>query len=151
MNLESSRSILLMAAGLFVAGFTLTGCDDKATPDSGSSKPGNTSGASTAKANATTAAGSGKVASCNAIKTESLCREYGDKNISAAGEEHIKKICEGMGEFKMEACPKDKRVGLCATPEGTKVFYSEGGFPQDAAKAEKACKEGIPEGVWTKG
>jgi ABC-type phosphate transport system substrate-binding protein len=150
MNLESSRS--LVAAALFVVGLTLTACGDQKAPDSGApAKPGDTAAASTAKSTAPTAGGSAKVASCNAIKTESLCREYGDKNISAAGEDHIKKICEGMGEFKMEACPKDKRVGSCATPEGTKVFYSDGGFPQDAAKAEKSCKEGVPAGEWTKG
>lgn len=147
MMLQSSRS--LVVAGLLVAGLALAGCGDNTASGSGAtSKPGATGAAATAKP--TAAAGGGKVASCNAIKTESLCREYGDKNISAAGEDHIKKMCEGMGEFKMEACPKDKRVGSCATPEGTKVYYSEGGFPQDAAKAEKACKEGVPAGEWTK-
>lgn len=150
MSLHSSRS--LVTAGLFVVGLALTGCGDNAAPGSGATaKPGDTAAASPAKTAAATGGSSAKVASCNSIKTESLCREYGDKNISAAGEDHIKKICEGMGEFKMEACPKDKRVGACATPEGTKVYYSEGGFPQDAAKAEKACKEGVPAGEWTKG
>lgn len=147
MNIQSSRS--LVAAGLFVVGLTLTGCGDSSAPGSASTaKPGDTSAAGTAKPISAAAAGGGKVASCNAIKTESLCREYGDKNISAAGEDFIKKLCEGMGEFKMEACPKDKRVGSCATPEGAKVYYSEGGFPQEAAKAEKACKEGVPAGEW---
>lgn len=150
MKLQPSRSLL--AACLFVAGLTLVACGDNTASGSGAtSKPGATAAAATAKSTAAAGGGGGKVASCNAIKTESLCREYGDKNISAAGEEHIKKMCEGMGEFKMEACPKDKRVGSCATPEGTKVYYSEGGFPQDAAKAEKACKEGVPAGEWTKG
>ena len=149
MNLASPRSLF---AGLFIAGLTLVACGEKAAPDSGSAaKPGD-KGASTAKPGATATAaaapGGGKVASCNAIKTESICREYGDANISAAGEDFIKKMCEGMGEFKMEACPKDKRVGKCVTPEGTKVYYSEGGYPQDAAKGEKACKEGIPAGEW---
>ncbi|MEZ4294347.1 MAG: hypothetical protein R3B70_05185 [Polyangiaceae bacterium] len=143
MSLLSSRSLEM--AALFVAGLTLAGCGDSSTSGSGATaKPGDTGAASPAKTAAAAAGGGGKVASCNAIKTESLCREYGDANISAAGEDHIKKMCEGMGEFKMEACPKDKRVGACATPEGTKVYYSEGGFPQDADKAEKACKEGVP-------
>lgn len=150
MKLQSSRSLL--AACLFVAGLALPACGDSSAPASGApAKPGDTSAAATAKPTAAATGGSAKVASCNSIKAESLCREYGDKNISAAGEDHLKKLCEGMGEFKMEACPKDKRVGSCATPEGTKVYYSEGGLPQDAAKAEKACKEGVPAGEWTKG
>lgn len=90
-----------------------------------------------------------KSASCNVIQTESICREYGDKNIEAAGEDFLQKMCSGLkGEFKMESCPKDKRVGTCATDEGTKVFYKDGAFPLDAAKAEKSCKEGVPAGQW---
>lgn len=150
MHSQTSRSFVI--AGLLVAGLALVGCGDNAAPGSGSTaKPGNTGAASAAQTATAAAGGSAKVASCNAIKTESLCREWGDQNISAAGEDHLKKICEGMGEFKMEACPKDKRVGSCKTPEVTKIFYSEGGLPQDEAKAEKACKEGVPAGEWTKG
>lgn len=90
-----------------------------------------------------------KTASCNLVQTESICREYADKNIEAAGEDLLQKICSGVkGEFKMESCPKDKRIGTCASDEGTKIFYKDGAFPFDAAKAEKSCKEGVPAGQW---
>lgn len=145
----------------FVSGvcFAATGCEDKAaTGAAGSATPAATAAKSAdAKAGASAAATSkpaagGKVASCNLIKAESICREYGDENVSAAGEEFLKSTCDTLqGELKMEACPKDKRVGSCATPEGTKVFYSDGGFPLDAAKAEKQCKEGVPAGEWKAG
>lgn len=118
------------------------GCEDKSVPAGPAS-------ASAAKSGA--AAAGGKVASCNGIKAESICREWGPKNVEAAGEDFLKKTCEGLGDFKMEACPKDKRVGSCVTQEGTKVYYSEGGLPMEAAKAEKACKEGVPAGEWKAG
>ena len=92
---------------------------------------------------------SDKVASCNLIKTESICRQYGDANISAAGEDFLKNMC--TGEFKMEACPKDKRVGSCVTQEGTKVFYNDGPLPLAADAAAKGCKEGVPAGEWKAG
>lgn len=91
----------------------------------------------------------GKTASCNLVSQESLCRQYGPANVEAVGEKDLKSLCDGLkGEFKMEACPKEKRVGSCVTPEGTKVFYSEGPLPLTADKAEKACKEGVPAGEW---
>ncbi|NUP04952.1 MAG: hypothetical protein HOW73_02710 [Polyangiaceae bacterium] len=131
----------LAVSFLFAAGVALfAGCGDKG------SEGASASGSADAKGKG------GKVASCNVIKSESLCREYGDKNVAAAGEEFLKKTCDGLkGEFKTEACPKEKRVGSCVTPEGTKVFYSDGGYPLEADKAEKNCKEGIPAGEWQAG
>lgn len=141
-------SFALVAAAALAIG----GCEDKTTPAQGTqSSTAAPAKSGAAAAPATPERAGGKVASCNAIKAESLCREYGDANISAAGEDHIKKMCEGMGDFKLEPCPKDKRVGSCATPEGTKVFYSEGPLPLPADKAEKQCKEGVPAGQWKAG
>ncbi len=146
-----NHRLSLPLALIATAALALGGCEDKTTPAQGTAsppataaKPGPTSAAAPEKAG-------GKVASCDAIKAEGLCREYGDANISAAGEEHIKKMCEGMGEFKLEPCPKDKRVGSCVTPEGTKVFYNEGPLPLTPEKAEKQCKEGVPAGEWKAG
>ncbi len=68
---------------------------------------------------------------------------------TAAGEDCIKGLCTGS-EFKMEACPADKRVGSCSTPEGTRTFYTEGAYPMDAARAEKSCKEASA-GEWKAG
>ncbi len=138
---------MIPACLVFASLSLLAGCDDKA---------GGAASASAAKSGAPATSGApaagGKTASCNVIKAESLCREYGSKNVEAAGEDFLKKTCDGLkGDFKMEACPKDKRVGSCATPEGTKVFYSEGPLPLDAAAAEKSCKEGVPAGDWKAG
>lgn len=145
------KTTALLLAALVTT--SLAGCGDKPADGaaSGSAKPADAkSSAPAGKSAAPAADAKPKVASCNVIKSESLCREYGPKNIEAAGEDFIKGLCTG-GEFKMEACPADKRVGSCATPEGTKVFYTEGAFPMEAAKAEKSCKEGVPAGEWKAG
>lgn len=141
----------VLVSSVLAASF-LFACGEKepAAAGSGSAKASDAKSSAPAKSAAPAADAKPKVASCNVIKTESLCREYGSKNIEAAGEDFIKGLCTG-GEFKMEACPADKRVGSCATPEGTKVFYTEGAFPMDAAKAEKSCKEGVPAGEWKAG
>ncbi len=150
MATRSYRSSLIIVA----AALALGGCEDKA-PSSGAAPQKTAEAVGEAKpkpAEAKPEKAGATVASCNLIKSESLCREYGQANLEAAGEEHIKGICDGLkGEFKLEACPKDKRVGSCATPEGTKVFYSEGAFPLTADQAEKQCKEGIPAGEWKAG
>jgi len=94
-----------------------------------------------------------KIASCDVIKQESMCREWSDANIAASGQSFLSDLCTGnlQGTFAMSACPKDKRVGACTTPEGTRVFYTDGPAPLDAAAAEKACKEGVPAGQWKAG
>lgn len=144
-----SRLTLALLLGA-AAALAMGGCEDKTAPAQGTQSP-TAAAAKSGTAAAPAKPAGGKIASCNAIKAEGLCREYGDANISAAGEDHIKKMCEGMGEFKLEACPKDKRVGSCVTPEGTKVFYNEGPAPLTADKAEKQCKEGVPAGEWKAG
>lgn len=137
---------LLLAASILAC----TGCDDKA-PASDPAKTVSSGATKTvAMPEKKPEAAGAKIASCNMIKAEGLCRQYGDANISAAGMDFIKGLCTG-GEFKQEACPKDKRVGSCATPEGTKVFYNDGPFPLAADKAEKQCKEGVPAGQWKAG
>lgn len=135
----------LMVSALFVAG-----CDNKPAGDS--AKPGDSSASAKADpkgAEKKAEPAGNKVASCDVIKTESLCRQYGDANISAAGADFLKNMC--TGDFKMEACPAAKRVGSCVTQEGTKVYYSEGAFPMAADAAAKACKEGVPAGEWKAG
>lgn len=147
--LHAGRTALTVAMALGTAG--AFGCDDNKTTGAGSSsaKAADKSAAPTARSAAPAAA---KVASCNVIKAESMCREWGDKNVEAAGEDSLKSTCQGVnGEFKLEACPKDKRVGSCVTPEGTKIHYTDGGLPQDAAAVEKSCKEGQPAGEWKAG
>ncbi|MBL8744085.1 MAG: hypothetical protein JNK04_23420, partial [Myxococcales bacterium] len=56
----------------------LAGCGDQgggaASASAGAAKSGAASG---------TAAAGGKTASCNVVKAESLCREYGPKNVEA--------------------------------------------------------------------
>jgi hypothetical protein len=134
------------------------GCDSAPSADGAKSAAGSAKPSSAPSSAASSAASSkpedkpagAKVASCNLIKAEGLCREYGEANISAAGEEFIKGLCTG-GEFKLEACPNDKRVGSCVTQEGTKVWYNDGPAPLTADKAEKQCKEGVPAGEWKAG
>jgi hypothetical protein len=123
-----------------------TGCEKKSSPDAEKTAEGT-------PAAAAKPATAGKLASCNFIKSESVCREYGEANLEAAGEESLKDTCTNnhQGEFKLEACPADKRVGACATPEGTKVFYTEGPLPLSADDAQKSCKEGQPAGEWKTG
>src|SRR4051794_37262758 len=77
---------------LFAAAL-LASCGDK----SGSSP---SASASASASGDKAKAGGGKIASCNLIKTESLCREYGSKNIESGGEDFIKGLCTG-GEYKL--------------------------------------------------
>ncbi|TKC97876.1 hypothetical protein [Polyangium fumosum] len=144
----STRSSLALVA-IVLFGLFGAGCENK--PAAEGAKPGEAKpeGKAEPKAEKKAAPASAKVASCNVIKAESICRQYGDANISAAGEDFLKNMC--TGEFKMEACPADKRVGSCATPEGTKVYYNEGPLPMAADAAAKACKEGVPAGEWKAG
>lgn len=139
----SSISRLPALAFVLVAGLAFAGCKDKAGSEGDKQeKKGEGKQEKQEKKE-------GKTASCNLVSQESLCRQYGPANVEAVGEKDLKSLCDGLkGEFKMEACPKEKRVGSCVTPEGTKVFYSEGPLPLTADKAEKACKEGVPAGEW---
>lgn len=142
---QLSLSIVLATAAL--------ACSDQGGgASSAAAKPAaDKSGAPAAKSAAPAAAG-GQIASCNVIKAESMCREYSKDTVEAAGADSLKTTCTGLqGEFKMDGCPKDKRVGSCVTPEGTKIFYTGGGYPIDAAKGEKNCKEGVPAGEWKAG
>jgi hypothetical protein len=123
----------IVVLGLGLAG---TGCKGKSGSEGGGKKAGE-------------GKKGGKVGACNRIKTDSLCIQYGSANFEAAGEKYLRDFCKGMkAEFKLGPCPKDKLVGSCATPEGTKMYYRTGGYPYTAAKGEKACKEGMPKGTW---
>jgi len=125
-----------------ILGFTtLTACDKKPSDDLAPAVRGSGSKAEAAAA-----------ASCNTIKSESMCREYGSRNIEAAGVDFLKSTCTAQqGEFKEEPCPKEDRVGSCVTQEGTKVYYSGGGYPSEPEKAAKACAEELPAGEWKAG
>jgi hypothetical protein len=114
----------IMTLGFLFLGFTLVGCENKGASNSGTR--------STTVAAPTAA----QVASCNSIDSESLCREWGAANIEAAGLDSLKGLCAG-GAFKVEPCPKDKRVGSCVTPEGTKISYAIGGYPSKPDTAAK--------------
>ncbi len=139
-----------LTAIILASALPLGGCDDKPS-DAPATDSSSSSAASTKPAGAKSAQPKrDRVASCNFRKESSVCREYGEDNIDAAGEEFIRGLCK-EDEFKMEACPKDGRVGTCKTQEGTEVFYSDGGFPRTAPDAEKACKEGVPAGEWSAG
>ena len=144
----STRTPLTLVAIVFFGLFG-AGCDNK--PAAEGAKPGEAKpeGKAEQKAEKKAEPASAKVASCNVIKAESMCRQFGDANISAAGEDFLKNMC--TGEFKMAACPADKRVGSCATPEGTKIYYNDGPLPMAADAAAKACKEGVPAGEWKAG
>ncbi|MFO0617535.1 MAG: hypothetical protein U0414_33380 [Polyangiaceae bacterium] len=111
-----------VAVGL-VGAVLFAGCGDKSGGGAGSGSANAASG--------------GKVASCNGAKYFN-CKEYGPKNVEAAGIDMLKKLCTPeMGEFKEAPCPTEKVVGACSTPEGKSVSY-EGGIT--AAEAEKQCK-----------
>ena len=153
LHAHPSRTIWTVLLGAAL----LAGCEEKpASEGAGSAKATDSGKTSDAKPDAksagATAPASAKIASCNLIKAESICREYGEANVSAAGEDTLKSTCDTLeGAFKLEACPKDKRVGSCVTQEGTKIFYSEGAFPLEASAAEKQCKEGVPAWEWKAG
>lgn len=146
-----SVSLMAMACGDQAGGASSAAPSAKASTAPKASATASTGSAPTAAASAAPATGA-KVASCTLIKQESLCVEYGEKNIEAAGMEMLKGICDTKkGEFKEVACASEKRVGTCATPEGTKSYYADGIMPWDAKKAEAACKEAIPAGEWKAG
>ena len=140
---------MLIATSALAVGCMAAGCEDKAATTDASAE-GAKSGAAASGSAKAAAPKVERVASCNTRKSDSMCREYAEANIDAGGEEFIRGLCT-EGEFKMEACPKDARVGVCKTQEGSKVFYSDGGLPLEASAAEKACKEGLPAGEWSAG
>jgi hypothetical protein len=125
----STSLLALLAGALLLVG----GCKDKSSSDSDKSEKKK----------------EGKFASCNVIKQASSCRQYNEDNL-ALGEKHIKDICDvAKGEFKMAPCPKEKRIGICVKPEGSDVFYSEGGLTMTPAEIEKMCT-GSSGGKWEK-
>ncbi len=147
MNIDSALALAPQA--LLVVSLSALGCGG----DAAASKPGTSAApaATTVPGAPPEAAKPGRVASCNHVKTGSECKEFGENNIDAAGEDYLKKFC-GDGDFKMNvACPKDKAVGSCTNPEGKRVFYGEGPNAYDAASAEKACGEQFPKGTWKAG
>lgn len=88
---------------------------------------------------ASAAATGGKVASCDAATKFFSCKEYGPKNVEAAGMDFLKKLCSPeMGEFKEAACPTAKIIGTCTSSEGKSIYYE--GYPGTMADAEKTCK-----------
>lgn len=105
-----------------VLGLAAVGCGEKSSGGAGSGSA---------------AAAGGKVASCNAPTAQS-CKEYGPKNVEAAGMDFLKKLCSGMGEFKESACPTEKVIGVCTSSEGKSIYYE--GYPIPAADSEKTCK-----------
>jgi hypothetical protein len=138
------RARHVLAACFVLGGLTLAACKDDAKSEGGDKK----SADKEEKADKKESKKDDKVASCNRVKTDSFCSQYGSKNIEAAGEDFLKKGCDDMkGSYAKEACPADKRVGSCTSPEGVKVFYKDGPAPLDAAAAEKNCKE-VLAGTW---
>ena len=105
-----------------VVGFAAVGCGDK-------------SGGGAASGSA--AAAGGKVASCNTPAAQT-CKEFGPKNVEAAGMDYLKKFCSGMGDFKETACPTEKIIGVCTSSEGKTIYYE--GSPGSADSNEKTCK-----------
>jgi hypothetical protein len=90
-----------------------------------------------------------KFASCDVIKIASSCREYNEDNL-AIGDKHLKQICDASkGTFRSEPCPKEKRIGICVKPEGSDVYYSEGGLTMKPDEIAKMC-EGTSGGKWKK-
>lgn len=86
----------------------------------------------------------GKVVSCNMPKVMS-CKQYGEGNIEAAGMDFLKNLCSS-GDFKEIACPTDKKIGSCKTPEGHDFYYE--GYPVTVDKLKIYCDE--KKGVWSK-
>lgn len=119
-------SFLIIVTG--VVGFSACGKDKKENADKKENKP--------AKA--------GKVASCNSPKYQS-CKEYGEKNVEAAGIEFLKNLCS-TGDFKEAPCPVDKKIGSCKTLEGQDFYYE--GYPVAVDKLVKQCDE--RKGTWSK-
>ncbi len=148
MNLDVTR----FASILVLGGLALlpSACKD-APPAAGDGKTAGPAAAATATAKPAAAEPKKDgVASCDTIKGEMLCREWGYKNIEAVGNDSLKKTCDGLqGAFATTACPADKRVGSCSSPEGKKIYYSGGKFSLSAADAEKNCQGTA--GTWKAG
>ena len=136
MNITSlATTTLLILCGTFAVG-----CDDKADATG-------TTASSSSENKKAAAPKSNRIGSCDVKKTDGYCRQFGEKNFEAAGKEHLESMCHGT--FSLKACPGEKAVGTCATPEGSKVFYSDGPIPTTAASGKKQCAEGIPKGKWS--
>ena len=102
---------------------------DVSTPDTGSD----------------TGAAAGALKSCNDMKSLSTCSEHQPKAFTILGEDFFKGVCELVdGTWGTDACPTADRVGTCDDGEGSVTYYySAGGDPYDAAKAETDCKESL--------
>ncbi len=87
--------------------------------------------------------GGGALKSCNDHGSLSMCSTYEAKAFTILGEDFFKSICELVdGTWGTDACPTENRVGTCDDGEGSVTYYfSHGGDPYDAAKAETDCKE----------
>ncbi len=92
-----------------------------------------------------TGGGSGEIKSCNDHKSLSTCSTHESKAFTILGEDFFKGICELVdGTWGTAPCPTENQVGSCDDGEGSVTFYySDGGDPYDAAKAEEDCKESL--------
>ena len=136
MDTKTVRRLLSAIVLTAAVGLAQTGCKDK-------SKTGGTKAGAESK--------KGRVGSCNRIKIDSKCTQFYEANF-VAGEDYLKQFCDlGKGVFKLEPCPKDKRIGSCVTHEGTKIYYSIGGTKHSAAELKKDCTQGIHKGKWLPG
>ncbi|MBU1221146.1 hypothetical protein KKF34_01585 [Myxococcota bacterium] len=121
-------SFLVLLSGVFA--FSACGKDKKENADKANAKN------KTAKA--------GKVASCNSPKYQT-CKEYGEKNVEAAGIDFLKNLCGNLGDFKEVPCSTDKKIGSCKTLEGQDFYYE--GYPIAVEKLKKQCDE--KKGTWS--
>ena len=92
------------------------------------------------KSDGSSAAGSGKVASC-VMEAVQSCREYRGDNL-ALGTESLEKLCTvvvSSAKFTDTACPTEKVIATCAKPEGKDFFYE--GYAEPAQQIEESCKQ----------
>jgi hypothetical protein len=89
----------------------------------------------------------GRVASCEAVRAAGSCREYHEGNL-VLGDESLKQLCDVVhGTFLPQPCPAANRIGSCAKPEGTDVYYGGEGQTMSLENLERLCREDA-RGTW---
>lgn len=119
-----------------VAALALAACKGDAKKPAGDEPP-------VAAAPVAAAPAAAKQASCDVPKMFS-CKQYGAANLEL-GVDSLEGLCDSVqGTFEMTPCPADKRLGACAKPEGTDVYYD--GYPIAADDLANDCASS--QGKW---
>lgn len=88
-------------------------------------------------------------ASCNHVKTLSVCDDYTADAFKVLGDGMHKSGCTASnGVWAATPCPAEKAAGTCLSAEGRyRRYYNDGNIPYKADSAAKDCKD-LQNGKW---